>query len=294
MAASSIGLEADAASIRNFEPIVVPGLLQTADYARETFRTRCRRRADLRLVGDVCGTVPRPDAPVGESAAFFRLGRPQLLQLLRVGADLLGEGKEHLKDVGKFLRIIVGCEELGYLFSQLLTQPRRVLLGTSDVDDGFLAIGPDDLRDPIAHELAPAQRVPPAVCVPYDPAISTDSGIVDAQGLRIPDNTPTRAGNPWNSFPTWMFYLDHAMCSCNASDDNPYCSLASLESPQAQPCLAGSAALRGGSVRHTDWEQLEEPVRLAIEARTGRVRAARTVSAGLNSQLATGRSQSTP
>jgi hypothetical protein len=47
-------------------------------------------------------------------------------------------------------------------------------------------------------------------------------------------------------------------------------------------------------VRHTDWEQLEEPVRLAIEARTGRVRAARTVSAGLNSQLATGRSQSTP
>src|SRR5207245_828581 len=68
---------------------------------------------------------------------------------------------------------------------------------------------------------------------------------------------------------------------------NPYCSLASLESPQAQPCLAGSAALRGGSVRHTDWEQLEEPVRLAIEARTGRVRAARTVSAGLNSQLAT-------
>jgi transcriptional regulator with XRE-family HTH domain len=33
-----IGLEAGAASIRNFEPIVVPGLLQTADYARETFR----------------------------------------------------------------------------------------------------------------------------------------------------------------------------------------------------------------------------------------------------------------
>jgi transcriptional regulator with XRE-family HTH domain len=33
-----IGLEAGAASIRNFEPIVVPGLLQTADYARDTFR----------------------------------------------------------------------------------------------------------------------------------------------------------------------------------------------------------------------------------------------------------------
>ena len=33
-----IGLEGGAASIRNFEPVVVPGLLQTADYAREIFR----------------------------------------------------------------------------------------------------------------------------------------------------------------------------------------------------------------------------------------------------------------
>jgi transcriptional regulator with XRE-family HTH domain len=33
-----IGLETGAASIRNFEPVVVPGLLQTADYAREIFR----------------------------------------------------------------------------------------------------------------------------------------------------------------------------------------------------------------------------------------------------------------
>ncbi len=39
-------------------------------------------------------------------------------------------------------------------------------------------------------------------------------------------------------------------------------------------------------MRHTDWDELEAPVRLAIEARTGRVHSARTVSAGLNSQLA--------
>jgi hypothetical protein len=39
-------------------------------------------------------------------------------------------------------------------------------------------------------------------------------------------------------------------------------------------------------VRHTDWDELEAPVRLAIEARTGRVRAARSIDAGLNSQLA--------
>jgi len=33
-----IGLEAGAASIRNFEPVVVPGLLQTEEYARQTLR----------------------------------------------------------------------------------------------------------------------------------------------------------------------------------------------------------------------------------------------------------------
>src|SRR5260370_7756863 len=37
-----IGLEAGAASIRNFEPIVVPGLLQTKEYARQTFRNAPR------------------------------------------------------------------------------------------------------------------------------------------------------------------------------------------------------------------------------------------------------------
>ena len=39
-------------------------------------------------------------------------------------------------------------------------------------------------------------------------------------------------------------------------------------------------------MRHTDWDELEVPVRLAIEARTGRVHTARTASTGLNSQLA--------
>src|SRR5580692_9820261 len=33
-----IGLEAGAASIRNFEPVVVPGLLQTEEYARQMSR----------------------------------------------------------------------------------------------------------------------------------------------------------------------------------------------------------------------------------------------------------------
>jgi hypothetical protein len=39
-------------------------------------------------------------------------------------------------------------------------------------------------------------------------------------------------------------------------------------------------------VRHTRWDELEAPVRLAIEERIGKVDAARTASSGLNSQLA--------
>jgi transcriptional regulator with XRE-family HTH domain len=52
-----IGLEAGAASLRNFEPVVVPGLLQTADYARAMFRNGPReldrdeveRRVEVRM-----------------------------------------------------------------------------------------------------------------------------------------------------------------------------------------------------------------------------------------------------
>jgi transcriptional regulator with XRE-family HTH domain len=64
-----IGLEAGAASIRNFEPVVVPGLLQTADYAREIFRNGPReleredveRRVEVRLARqEILGREDRP------------------------------------------------------------------------------------------------------------------------------------------------------------------------------------------------------------------------------------------
>ena len=60
-----IGLEAGAASIRNFEPVVVPGLLQTADYAREIFRNgpmemdhdEVSRRVEVRYVETLAGDI---------------------------------------------------------------------------------------------------------------------------------------------------------------------------------------------------------------------------------------------
>jgi hypothetical protein len=43
-------------------------------------------------------------------------------------------------------------------------------------------------------------------------------------GLRPGDaNTPQEAGDgPLEFVPDLDVYLEHAMCSCNASDDNPY------------------------------------------------------------------------
>jgi transcriptional regulator with XRE-family HTH domain len=64
-----IGLEAGAAAIRNFEPIVVPGLLQTEDYARATFRNGPReldrdeveRRVEVRMARQkILGRNDRP------------------------------------------------------------------------------------------------------------------------------------------------------------------------------------------------------------------------------------------
>jgi hypothetical protein len=40
-------------------------------------------------------------------------------------------------------------------------------------------------------------------------------------------------------------------------------------------------------LRHIDWEDIPAPVRVSVEARTGGVRAARTATAGVNSELAT-------
>jgi hypothetical protein len=79
--------------------------------------------------------VSGPDDPVGETAAFFCFRRPELLQLLPAGACLLGQGVEHLKDVGEFLGIAVGGEELLDLFAQLVPQPSAIFLGAGGVDD---------------------------------------------------------------------------------------------------------------------------------------------------------------
>ena len=97
-----IGLEAGAASIRNFEPVVVPGLLQTADYARETFRNGPReldldevqRRVEVRLARqEILARDDRPrlwavidEAVIHRVVGSVSVMRRQLRHLARVRA----------------------------------------------------------------------------------------------------------------------------------------------------------------------------------------------------------------
>jgi transcriptional regulator with XRE-family HTH domain len=86
-----IGLEAGAAAIRNFEPVVVPGLLQTEDYARATFRNGPReldrdeveRRVEVRMARqEVLGRDPRPRlwAVIDEAVIRRVVGGPEVMR----------------------------------------------------------------------------------------------------------------------------------------------------------------------------------------------------------------------
>ena len=100
-----IGLEAGAASIRNFEPIVVPGLLQTADYARETFRNgpieldpeEVERLLEVRLARQQILTRddrPRLWAVIDEAVIHRAVGGSEVMcGQLRHLADAARQGK---------------------------------------------------------------------------------------------------------------------------------------------------------------------------------------------------------
>ena len=86
-----IGLEAGAASIRNFEPIVIPGLLQTPDYAGalnrngplELDRDEIERRVEVRMARQKILTRdgrPRLWTVVDEAAIHRVVGGPEVMR----------------------------------------------------------------------------------------------------------------------------------------------------------------------------------------------------------------------
>src|SRR6266702_7466825 len=86
-----IGLEAGAATIRNFEPVVIPGLLQTEEYARATFRNGPReldrdeveRRVQVRMARQrILARDDRPRLWVVIDEAVIRrvVGSPEVMR----------------------------------------------------------------------------------------------------------------------------------------------------------------------------------------------------------------------
>jgi transcriptional regulator with XRE-family HTH domain len=97
-----IGLEAGTASIRNFEPIVVPGLLQTADYARATFRNGPReldrdeveRRVEVRMARQKI--LARDDRP-----RLWAVIDEAVIRRVVGGAEVMREQLRHLVDAAQ-------------------------------------------------------------------------------------------------------------------------------------------------------------------------------------------------
>ncbi|KAB2376945.1 helix-turn-helix domain-containing protein [Actinomadura montaniterrae] len=87
-------LEEDAAEIRNFEPSIVPGLLQTPDYARKIIAIgRAKHPRDVKTLVDFRlsrqGVLSRPDPPryvavIAEAVLHNQVGGDPTIQLAQV------------------------------------------------------------------------------------------------------------------------------------------------------------------------------------------------------------------
>jgi len=91
--ANLIGLEAEAATVRTYEPELIPGLLQTADYARAVIRAgrpadtlgEIDRRVEVRLERQEVLTRTDPPPPkvgvvLNEAVLARRVGGPEIMR----------------------------------------------------------------------------------------------------------------------------------------------------------------------------------------------------------------------
>ncbi|GAA0360400.1 helix-turn-helix transcriptional regulator [Actinoallomurus spadix] len=109
--AAYIGFESAAASVQNFEPLVIPGLLQTEEYARATFhggpreldRDDVERRVQVRSTRQ--GILKQPQRPrlwavIDEAAIRRVVGSPKIMreQLYRL-MEAADEGRTTIQVV---------------------------------------------------------------------------------------------------------------------------------------------------------------------------------------------------
>ncbi len=99
-----IGLESEAARLRDFQPLVIPGLLQTEDYARAVLRAAPHARSNAEIDRQVALRMQRQailaqDSPpdlwvvLSESVLRVRVGGPALM---RAQLRRLAEAADHV------------------------------------------------------------------------------------------------------------------------------------------------------------------------------------------------------
>lgn len=167
-----IGLEGSATSIRSFEPVAVPGLLQTADYARATIKGGPReldhdeieRRVEVRLARQQI--LARPDRPrlwaVIDEAVIRRLvGGPDVMrEQLRYLAEIAEQGKTSIQVVSYKAGAHAGTSGPFVILGFPEASDRSVVYVETLAGDVYFEQEPDVARYTIAFERLQAAALP--------------------------------------------------------------------------------------------------------------------------------------
>lgn len=152
-----LGLEAEAARLRDFQPLVLPALVQTEDYAREILRTApgaapaddIEQQVALRMERQaVLGGSAPPELclVLSEGALRVRLGGPGLMPAQRKKlAELAGRGRVtlHVLPVGAAAQVYPGCPFTILDFADPADPP---VVYTEHLTGSLLLDGPDQVR----------------------------------------------------------------------------------------------------------------------------------------------------
>ena len=101
--ATYVGLEAEAAALRNYEPIVLPGLLQTAGYARALIATRAPELSAEEVEELVALRIERQERLLSadDPIHIWAIVAEGTFRRMVGGADVMAEQLDHLTKVGQ-------------------------------------------------------------------------------------------------------------------------------------------------------------------------------------------------
>lgn len=160
--------EKDASIIRNYQPAIIPGPLQTREYARATFRTGASQDlADTVRDRIIDARLERTDLLTDADGpkSFFLIDEAAMLRIggtLSEDAELIAGQFEHLKELGRHPGITIQVVPLAIGLYPSLRAPLVILEFDDEYDDGLVYRESvlDDLiiRDDVEYIFASIER----------------------------------------------------------------------------------------------------------------------------------------